>query len=399
MNGSVYFGGQTNTGAMTERLMYEEFPLHRCCRDGDDASLYRFVTAGSHSIFTEDSFYGWTPIHWAARFDHVHCLEVLVKQTALVNSCDIQVSGSRQTPLHVAAELGALNAIRWLTGRGADANQKDYLGETALHKAARCGSLNAIALLANAGARCGARNNEGKAPLDLAPSGPAKNLLQQFSQTWAHEEAVEPDTDMENACDYHNSVNIPIGSVRFGSFPSKPVSFNYNNSKRPRPQEEDENKAKRSRLSSDIFNDNALNLSYLFESPFSTDDPACRALSSPPKASVGGNGFHDDHEGNNGMKTISSRINGNHAATSSSSSAEDDDDYEEDMDDAEGMDSATSSSTVGVGSQLPPHLIPPLAAEGLVDNGIGIPLEAGGRIDNGKSGRSKCVWFRSSCYI
>ena len=47
--------------------------------------------------------------------------------------------------------------------------------------------------------------NPGKAPLDLAPSGPAKNLLQQFSQTLAHEEAVEPDTDMEDACDYHNS--------------------------------------------------------------------------------------------------------------------------------------------------------------------------------------------------
>ena len=99
------------------------FPL-RCCRDGDSASLLHLVTAGSHSIFAEDSLYGWTPIHWASRFDHVQCLDVLVRQTSLVNSCDIQVSGTRQTPLHVAAELGALNAIRWLTLRGADPNQK-----------------------------------------------------------------------------------------------------------------------------------------------------------------------------------------------------------------------------------------------------------------------------------
>jgi len=48
-------------------------------------------------------------------------------------------------------------------------------------------------------------------------------------------------------------------------------------------------------------------------------------------------------------------------------------------------------------THLPPHLIPPLGEEQFVENGI--PLDAGGSIGNGKSGRSKCVWFRSSCYI
>ena len=48
------------------------------------------------------------------------------------------------------------------------------------------------------------KKNQGKAPVDLAQNGPAKNLLLQFCQT-ALAEAVESDPDMEDACDYHNS--------------------------------------------------------------------------------------------------------------------------------------------------------------------------------------------------
>ena len=139
----------------------------------------------------------------------------------------------------------------------------------------------------------------------------------------------------------------------------------------------------RFRRSNDIFSDNSLNLNCLFDGPFTGSIP--HGFSSPPGALPPGNGFHDDAENHNGMKTISSGINGHHAAPSSSSEEE-----EAEMEEEEEM--AVASPT-----QLPPHLIPPLGAEQFVHNGI--PLDAGGSIGNGKSGRSKCVWFRSSCYI
>ena len=102
------------------------------------------------------------------------------------------------------------------------------------------------------------------------------------------------------------------------------------------------------------------------------------------------------------MKTISSRIDGSHASVLVSSSAEEEEeevDTEAEMDDADMNEDAVPDDSPPLGSQLPPHLIPPLTAEEAAGNGIGIPMGAGARLDTGKAGRSKCVWFRSSCYI
>jgi len=376
---NVFHNHTLSKDSRAEKLLWEEFPLHRCCRDGDAASLYSYVTAGSHSIFTEDSFYGWTPIHWASRFDHAQCLDILVRQTSLSKSSDIQVSGTLQTPLHVAAEAGAVNSLRWLLQRRADPNQKDYTGETALHKAVRCGSLESVVMLTEAGGMC-IKNLRSETPLDLARSFPIKSLLSQLFQS-QREETIYG-TDMDEACDYHNSVNVP-------SLTSIP-----NLSKRQRPAEDD-GSFKRARFSN-CEEDFVPDLSSLFGGPPSNGFPASDAFASA--LPVDRNGFHGD---DNGMKTISSRIDGNHASflVSSSAEEEEEEETEAEMEEAEMCEDAVPEDSPPLGSQLPPHLIPPLATEDAISHGIGIPVGAGARLDTGKSGRSKCVWFRSSCYI
>ncbi|KAK7086460.1 Amyloid protein-binding protein 2 [Halocaridina rubra] len=60
---------------MSENHLSEKFPLHRACRDGDVSSLKLFLhqeAARSH-IVLEDTYYGWTPTHWAAYFGKVRC--------------------------------------------------------------------------------------------------------------------------------------------------------------------------------------------------------------------------------------------------------------------------------------------------------------------------------------
>lgn len=59
-------------GFSSEELLTLRFPLHRACRDGDLPALCALLQSSPRSdLATEDSFYGWTPIHWAAHFGKV----------------------------------------------------------------------------------------------------------------------------------------------------------------------------------------------------------------------------------------------------------------------------------------------------------------------------------------
>ena len=98
------------------------------------------------------------------------------------------------------------------------------------------------------------------------------------------------------------------------------------------------------------------------------------------------------------MKTISSRINGDHAAASLSSSSTEEEETE--MEETDGFgDAVFPAAAVAAASHLPKHLIPPLPTDHAASTALGLPMGMEMRMDNGKPGRSKCVWFRSSCYI
>lgn len=65
-------GAGAEAGFSSEELLSLRFPLHRACRDGDLAALCSLLqqTPRAH-LAAEDSFYGWTPVHWAAHFGKV----------------------------------------------------------------------------------------------------------------------------------------------------------------------------------------------------------------------------------------------------------------------------------------------------------------------------------------
>jgi ankyrin repeat protein len=72
------------------------------------------------------------------------------------------------TPLHAAAYTNNTAAIRALLARGAKLEERNKAGETPLHLAAAQGHPEAVALLMDRGANTSAKNNDGKTPLDLA---------------------------------------------------------------------------------------------------------------------------------------------------------------------------------------------------------------------------------------
>ncbi|CAB1347342.1 unnamed protein product [Coregonus sp. 'balchen'] len=141
-----------DTGFSSEEILNVRFPLHRACRDGDIGALCSLLqcTSNPADLAVEDSFYGWTPIHWAAHFGKLECVMGLVQVGCGVNAVTTRFA---QTPTHIAAFGGHPECLLWLLQAGADINRQDYVGETPIHKAARAGSLDCVNALLIQGAK------------------------------------------------------------------------------------------------------------------------------------------------------------------------------------------------------------------------------------------------------
>ncbi|XP_038617540.1 ankyrin repeat domain-containing protein 10 isoform X1 [Tachyglossus aculeatus] len=158
--------GGVEAGFSSEELLTLRFPLHRACRDGDLAALCALLqhTSRAH-LAAEDSFYGWTPVHWAAHFGKLECLIQLVRAGATLNVCTTRFA---QTPAHIAAFGGHPHCLIWLIHAGANINKQDCEGETPIHKAARSGSMDSISALVANGAQIDLRNASGLTAADIA---------------------------------------------------------------------------------------------------------------------------------------------------------------------------------------------------------------------------------------
>ncbi|XP_029460558.1 ankyrin repeat domain-containing protein 10 isoform X2 [Rhinatrema bivittatum] len=155
-----------DAGFSSEEVLSVRFPLHRACRDGDVGALLALLqrTPGPE-LAAEDSFYGWTPIHWAAHFGKLECLMQLVRAGSTVNASTTRFA---QTPAHIASFGGHPQCLIWLIQAGANINKQDYVGETPIHKAARSGSMDCISALVAHGAQIDLRNASGLTAADLA---------------------------------------------------------------------------------------------------------------------------------------------------------------------------------------------------------------------------------------
>ncbi|XP_076159546.1 ankyrin repeat domain-containing protein 10a isoform X1 [Alosa pseudoharengus] len=155
------------SGFSNDEVLNNRFPLHRACRDGDVGALCSLLQCATNQadLVAEDSFYGWTPIHWAAHFGKLECVRRLVQVGCEVNAVTTRFA---QTPAHIAAFGGHPECLLWLLQSGADINRQDYVGETPTHKAARAGSMECVTALLLHGAKPDLRNANGQTAADLA---------------------------------------------------------------------------------------------------------------------------------------------------------------------------------------------------------------------------------------
>ncbi|XP_069676177.1 transient receptor potential channel pyrexia [Periplaneta americana] len=112
----------------------------------------------------DDFIYG-TPLHSAVKANAVECVQLLIGECPDINS----VEPGGVSPLHSAAELGHAQPLKILLDAGVDCNlvTRDKKN-TALHLAAEGGFPECVSLLLSKGANADARNYRGQTPLHLA---------------------------------------------------------------------------------------------------------------------------------------------------------------------------------------------------------------------------------------
>ncbi|MBS1877582.1 MAG: ankyrin repeat domain-containing protein [Acidobacteria bacterium] len=109
---------------------------------------------------------GWTPLHLAAFFGCVECVEALIGAGAKIN--ERSENAMQNMPLHAAAAGRHAEIVRLLLERGAWVNARQHGGWTALHAAAQNGDVALANLLIAAGADVSARADNNQNALDLA---------------------------------------------------------------------------------------------------------------------------------------------------------------------------------------------------------------------------------------
>nr|WP_255565508.1 ankyrin repeat domain-containing protein [Wolbachia endosymbiont of Cylisticus convexus] len=108
---------------------------------------------------------GSTLLHHAAFGNDPKLIKLLLNELRF----DIDIINKEgNTPLHVAARYGRLDAVKGLLTRGANIDARNNVNNTPLHIAARYGQLDVVKELLDKKAKIYTGNKAGNAPLHVA---------------------------------------------------------------------------------------------------------------------------------------------------------------------------------------------------------------------------------------
>ncbi|MFP3026050.1 MAG: ankyrin repeat domain-containing protein, partial [Wolbachia sp.] len=123
---------------------------------------------------------GWTPLHYAAKFDQLEVAKFLIEKGANINAADTSTIGEK--PIHVAAENNSKNIIEFLISKGVSVNDTDKDGRTPLYWASWNGRLDVVEYLIGKGADISAKDKDGRNPLDVAKGYQYDNVVEYLQQ-------------------------------------------------------------------------------------------------------------------------------------------------------------------------------------------------------------------------
>ncbi|CAF0899221.1 unnamed protein product [Brachionus calyciflorus] len=126
--------------------------------------LYKYLV--DKGLKPEENYYGINVLHSAVLSDNELLIKYLFESSGKENEfLNSKTYGGFQTPLHLAAKVGANNAILCLIEKGADKEAEDYLGRTPLYLAAEYRQPETVRLLMEKGCNINVVNKNGQKAL------------------------------------------------------------------------------------------------------------------------------------------------------------------------------------------------------------------------------------------
>lgn len=113
------------------RDLYEQWQLHDAAGSGDIEESKRLLKEGHQPNEFDDI--GKTPLHYAAKGQHLELMKLLIDSGANVNAHDERVIGD--TPLGEVAGNCPFEVAKLLIDSGADPTIPGWMQLTAIHKA------------------------------------------------------------------------------------------------------------------------------------------------------------------------------------------------------------------------------------------------------------------------
>ncbi|WCR59442.1 MAG: Phosphocholine transferase AnkX [Wolbachia endosymbiont of Ctenocephalides felis wCfeF] len=170
-------------------------PLHLLAANDDYEAIStiiphieRHYPSKLREIVNVENNCGQTPLHIAAENGWLNIVKYLIDKDANINA----KGEYGWTPLHIAAKNGKLDMIKYLTNKGANINAKDECYSTPLHLVAELGELSIVEYLINKGAYVDARDGWYRTPLfyaaDSGKLGVAEYLVEKNANVNARDE-------------------------------------------------------------------------------------------------------------------------------------------------------------------------------------------------------------------
>lgn len=121
--------------------------IHEAAEQGNADEVQRLASGGllrrAVDVNEQESGWGYTPLHLAAKEGHIETVKALLEHGAQVNAQNLY----GWTPLHVAAVRNYTDITRLLLDRGGDITVEDNYGQTPVEAAEGKGHHEMVELL------------------------------------------------------------------------------------------------------------------------------------------------------------------------------------------------------------------------------------------------------------
>lgn len=194
-------------------------PLHQAIFQGRTACVRLWIDQANAEGPRTEAFVkaleartsrGLSPLHIAALHNRVDIIQLL-HDTGRLGGVNVPGSIDKVSPLHLAAVMGHIATMTMLIQYGADVNAKAIVGNTPLHFAADRGAVSAARHLIDSGALADLENDDGMKPWMIA------EMQNHTELKFALEVAARIETQANDKNDESTELVVLAGANRVGS--------------------------------------------------------------------------------------------------------------------------------------------------------------------------------------